>query len=136
LKARAGGAIGIACLLAVFAQVLGPATGSAQAEPAATVTPARIEFGSQPVGIASPPRSVTLSNSGAAPLSITGVFASGIDFSLDNHCGATLEPGASCALEVSFKPAISGRRLGILVIASSDGASPHRVVLEGSGEQP
>ena len=65
--------------------------------PAVTVSPGNLSFGNQLVGTTSAPQSVTLTNSGSAPLtlaiSVTGQNAS--DFSQTNTCGTIVFGGAS-----------------------------------------
>jgi hypothetical protein len=77
----------------------------------------------------------TLSNQGKAPVAVTDVTASGIDFSETDGCQGTLSPGASCQISVTFMPAIDGERMGAVIISDSDPGSPHMLVLKGSGTQ-
>ena len=105
----------------------------AAAQPAVTISPGELDFGDRPVGTDGPPATVTLTNHAVTVLAPSGILISGVDFSETNTCGSPLSPGASCAVEVKFKPAISGPRLGTLVITASDPASPHRIALAGTG---
>jgi hypothetical protein len=102
-------------------------------QPAVTISPGELDFGERPVGTAGPPATVTLTNHGVTVLAPSDILISGVDFSQTNTCSSGLSPGASCAVEVTFKPAISGPRLGTLVITASDPASPHRIALAGTG---
>lgn len=109
-----------------------------EASPAAgeaglTISPAKLDFGDQPVGTPGAPATVTVTNQAAIVLAPSDILISGVDFSQTNTCSSDLSPGASCEAEVTFKPAISGSRLGTLVITASDPASPHRVALTGTG---
>jgi hypothetical protein len=125
-------AVGIALLLgATTVETLdaSPAAG----QPAVTISPGELDFGEQPVGTAGPPATITLTNHAVTVLAPSDILISGVDFSQTNTCGSSLSPGASCAVEVTFKPAISGSRLGTLVITASDPASPHRIALAGTG---
>jgi len=70
-----------------------------------------------------------VSNPVNAPVALQEVMASGIDFVADSDCGETLAPSAQCAIQVLFKPAISGPRIGSLEINGSDSGSPHFVAL-------
>jgi hypothetical protein len=68
---------------------------------------------------------------------IAGVAIGGTnpgDFSIvANTCGATIAPGASCNVSVSFIPAALGARSASLVITSDLPGSPHSAVLSGTG---
>ena len=101
---------------------------------AIVLTPSGLAFGTLPVGTASLPKTATLTNHGTATVTISDILTSGIDFSQSNTCGATLAAGAGCAIDVIFKPAVLGPRIGTLDVIDSDGGSPHTIVLSGSGE--
>lgn len=105
----------------------------AQTPPALTVTPAKLNFAPQGVSSQSAPMTVTVANLSGAVLRFHQVLASGIDFSAANTCGSELAAGAQCTVQVIFKPAISGERLGSLQIVASDADSPHVVPLSGTG---
>jgi hypothetical protein len=122
-----------------FALLLGATTAQtrdvspAADQPALAISPGRLDFGDRPVGTAGPPATVTLTNRAVTVLEASDILVSGVDFSQTNTCSSSLSPGASCAVEVTFKPIISGPRLGTLVITGSDPASPHRIALAGTG---
>jgi hypothetical protein len=123
------------CVLLAFgasAQEIRRATDDA---PTVKVTPLQLDFGTQPVGKKSSPQTVTLTNAGATPVTITDIIPSGIDFGETHNCGATLPPGAECTINITFTPAIAGSRLGALVILDSVPGSPARVALTGIGEE-
>lgn len=101
--------------------------------PLASASPAALSFANQLLNSTSAAQTVTLSNTGGAPLTITSITASG-DFAQTNTCGASLDPAASCAVNVTFTPAASGSRTGTLSIVS-DGGSP-TVALSGTGAAP
>lgn len=96
------------------------------------ISPEKVEFGVQNVGRAGEPRSVTLSNPGPAPLEIASILTSGIDFSQSNDCGRTLATGAQCTIQLVFKPAIVGPRIGQLSVISS--VPVQSLALSGTGE--
>jgi hypothetical protein len=96
--------------------------------------PAKIDFGSITVGQKSAMQSATLTNPGTAPATIAGILVSGIDFTSSNDCGDQLAAGAHCTIQVTFQPAISGGRIGTVIITTiHDKASPHMLVLNGTG---
>ena len=97
-----------------------------------TLSPGTLDFGMQPVGQTSAPKSVNLHNSGPAPLAITSVAVSG-DYAQMTVCGGTLAPGASCSVAVTFTPRGSGARTGALLIGDDVSSAKHQVALSGSG---
>jgi hypothetical protein len=100
--------------------------------PAATLSPTMLTFASQTVGTTSTAQSATLSNSGNAPLNITGISPSG-DFAQTNTCGTSLAIGSSCQISVTFTPSAAGNRTGSITIAQSGGGSPLTIALSGAG---
>jgi hypothetical protein len=103
--------------------------------PAATLSPASLSFGNQLVNTSSPAQTVTLSNTGTAALQINFIATSG-DFSQSNSCPATLNPGISCAIQVTFTPTAVGARNGALNISSNSVPAPRAIALSGTGVQP
>ena len=115
------------------------AQGPLQAAPqeaarALTITPARLDFGSLAVGATSPVKTATVSNAGSSEVRIDAILTSGFDFSQTNTCGPSLAAGASCTIQVTFKPATSGPRLGTLNVFDSAQGSPHMIAIAGTGE--
>jgi phospholipase C len=82
---------------------------------------------------ASSPQTYTMTNFGAAPLSISSISTRG-DFSDTTTCTAQLAPSASCTITVKFSPISSGNRYGALFVRSNDAYSPYVVVLQGAGQ--
>ena len=101
---------------------------------AASVTPSTLAFAPRAIGTRSPPAAVTVTNTGSSPLSIRDISISG-DFGFDSTCPITtaLAPGASCTVNVTFAPLVTGPRGGSLTVATNDPNSPHVVPLSGSG---
>jgi subtilase family serine protease len=98
--------------------------------------PSRLDFSLQVLGTASGTKSVTVTNSGLATLSITGVSvlgANGADFNLTDGCSSTLAAGSSCLLQVSFQPAASGPRKAYIALSDSAASSPQIIVVTGLG---
>jgi hypothetical protein len=112
-------------------------TGSAAgSSPAVTLSPTSETFSNQTVGATSGARTVKLTNSGGASLSITSIALTGgeaDDFVLTNGCGSSLAASASCTLSVSFKPASSGLKQATIAVADNASGSPQSVGLSGTG---
>ena len=75
---------------------------------------------------------LTLTNTGATAVSITSIKAN-TDYTATSNCGASVAPGGSCTINVTFAPSQSALRPGALSVESSDPASPERVDLVGRG---
>ncbi len=96
----------------------------------------------EPVGTASAPLAITVTNSGGAPLTVntsTGLTIGGADagdFSLGtNTCTAALAPAATCTINVIFTPTVIGTRNATLSVASTAFGVP-QVALQGVGGTP
>jgi hypothetical protein len=109
-------------------------SGTTTPTPLVSVTPSNITFPAQYVGTSGLPQSVTVTNNGDAPLSITTVTTSATDFGTLNACGSTVATGSSCAIGVFFDPTASGTRPGTLTINDNAPGSPHTVALSGTGQ--
>ena len=106
--------------------------GPGVAPGAGTLSESDLDFGDRLVGTTSAPQTVTLSNSGDLPLLLSGIVASG-DFESTNQCGSSLDPVASCTIQVDFAPKERGVREGLLVINPEPPALPLSVSLTGKG---
>ncbi len=104
--------------------------------PVASLSPSSLSF-SATVGTTSPAQTVTLSNSGNVPLSITGISAPSSPlmglFNETSNCGASLAAGASCAISVTFSPATTGSFTGNILVADNATGSPQMMSLSGTG---
>src|SRR5438067_10733000 len=90
------------------------------------VSPSSLEFGSQ-VLTTSAARSVTLSNPTKKDLNISGVLVTG-DFSVSsNSCGAILQAGQACTINIVFAPTAAGLRTGLLSISDDANDTPQKV---------
>ncbi len=110
-------------------------TGLATA-PVAGVSPASLTFGNRPVGTTSASQPVTLSNTGNAALTLTGM-ATSANFGETNNCGGSVAASSSCAINVTFTPTASGTLTGTLTITdNSNGvaSSTQSVALSGTGQ--
>jgi len=107
---------------------------NANASSVVKLTPLKLDFGSVPVGTTSLSKIATLTNISNSALTVRDISASGIDFAETNTCPSGLPAGGSCAIEVTFKPAIDGPRIGTIMISTSDPAIPQLLVLTGTGQ--
>ena len=105
-------------------------TGTAPG-PVLNATPASLSFAGTDVGSSSAAKAVTVTNSGTAAATVSGVTATG-DFSQTNNC-SSVATGSSCTVNVTFTPTASGTRTGTLTVTSNANNSPATVSLTGSG---
>ena len=111
-------------------------------QPAAlSVSPTRISFTAQPVGSASAPATLSVGNSGGATMSNVGfqiIGAEGSSFSTGSTtCGATLNAGSSCTVQVVFTPTSAGASAGTLIVSTATvGVTAIQVPLSGNGQAP
>ena len=113
-------------------------TGTGTA-PAVAFSPTSLSFGNQSVGTSSTAKPVTMTNSGTAILTITLIKITGTnsgDFSQTNNCGTSLAAGASCTLNLTFKPTATGTRSASLSVTDNATGSPQKVSLTGTGTAP
>src|SRR5207245_2620422 len=97
--------------------------------------PTALSFGNQTVGT-SAAKSITLSNTGTASLSISGYAKIGRATCRDSettNCLASLGAGESCIISVTFKPTATGTRTASVAVTDNASGSPQRVGLSGSG---
>lgn len=106
--------------------------------PAASVNPSTIDFKNQVAKKPSKPQRVTITNTGGKDLYINSAVIDGDnkeDFSItgDTCTGATIGVNKSCNIDVALTPAVTERRIAMLVITDNALDSPQRVRLIGSG---
>jgi hypothetical protein len=96
-----------------------------------------LDFGNQPMGQINGPLTITLFNDPkdpqAGPINFTGNLVRG-DYAEIDDCGASLAPGASCTLTVTFQPKILGFDPGTITITYTVGQT-QTVHLRGFGVQ-
>jgi hypothetical protein len=106
------------------------------ATPTAEVGAPSLAFAAQPQGTISVAQPVTVTNNGSAPLEVTSAVTAGAnpaDYLLTSRCGALLEPGDSCQIDVRFAPQQSGASAASLVLDTNASQQPLEVELSGAG---
>jgi Domain of unknown function (DUF4082)/Bacterial Ig-like domain/Bacterial Ig domain/Abnormal spindle-like microcephaly-assoc'd, ASPM-SPD-2-Hydin len=110
--------------------------GAAGASPVVGLSPTSLTFASQVVGTTSAAKSITLSNSGTAALTITGISITGTNsssFAQTNTCGTSVAAGANCTISVKFTPAAAGALSASVSIADNAAGSAQTAALTGTG---
>jgi List-Bact-rpt repeat protein/ASPM-SPD-2-Hydin domain-containing protein/centrosomal CEP192-like protein len=96
------------------------------------VSPTALDFGSVAIGSSSAAQHVTITNNQAAALAVSGVAASG-GYLPTNNCPTSLAAGASCTIDIVFKPAYKGSIPGALSISTDATLAAQPVGLTGIG---
>jgi parallel beta-helix repeat protein len=105
-------------------------TGTAPG-PVLNASPASLNFAGTVVGSSAAAQSITVTNSGTTSATVSGVAVTG-DFSQTNNC-SSIAVGASCTVNVGFKPTTGGSRTGTLTVTSDANNSPTTAALTGTG---
>jgi YVTN family beta-propeller protein/probable HAF family extracellular repeat protein len=104
-----------------------------------TPPPETLAFGDQALNIPSDPRSVTLANTGSVALPITNINDTGTNanqFTETHNCGTTVPIGASCTIEVVFRPTSVGEKLASVRVNAGGGAGVRTIAVSGTGIAP
>jgi hypothetical protein len=117
----------------------GPATvslggsGTTATSPQLTVNPTAVNFGNVPLNT-TPNKTVTLTSSGTAPVTITAANVTGSGFSVSGASfPLTLNSNQTASLQVQFDPSAAGSVSGLLSIASDATGGTVKVQLTGTG---
>ncbi|MDR3738272.1 MAG: FG-GAP-like repeat-containing protein, partial [Terracidiphilus sp.] len=95
-----------------------------------------LSFGDWEVGAATASQSVTLTNTGTLPLSISSISVTGANassFVFANSCGTSVAGGASCRIHGHFAPTTTGALSAAVMIADNAADSPQTIALSGTG---
>jgi Ca2+-binding RTX toxin-like protein len=110
--------------------------------PVAGVNPAALTFAARATNTTSPAQTVTLLNTGTAPLAVSSIALTG-DFARSGGTCPTatgnVAAGASCTVGVTFRPIAGGARAGTLRFTDNSGnvvGSTQTVTLSGTGIAP
>ena len=102
-----------------------------------SASPTALSFGSVTAGQSSGARSVTITNTGTAAASgLAMANANAAEFVVSaNTCGTSLASGATCTLNVTYRPGGTGADTANLTFTFS-GGSPAQVAMSGAGVAP
>jgi len=114
-------------------------TGTGLAAPVASLSTTSLAFGTQPLDGKASPQQVTVTNIGAAPMTITRIGVAGANtssFLVTSSCGPSLAAGASCTIQAQFAPASPGPQVATVTVSYNALGSPQSIVLSGTGVGP
>jgi hypothetical protein len=98
-----------------------------------TVNPAQLVFTESILGQASASQSATISNTSNATANGLAIGITAPFSMVQNTCGSSLTPGASCAVGVIFTPTANGIVTGDLTVSSSMFITASTLALSGTG---
>jgi hypothetical protein len=96
-----------------------------------SANPTGLTYASQALNTTSGSQAVTITNTGTAAATVSGVSVTG-DYQQTNNC-SSIAVGASCVVNVTFRPTATGTRTGTLTVTSNAQNSPTTVSLTGTG---
>lgn len=136
-------AMGMALVCGVVAvtstRAVAQAGAAAEGRPAMTLMPSSVNFASMAAGAVSPAQSVTVTNTGTAPLHISDVQMPGFtlpDFGFYSGCVRPVLPGGTCLISVTFVPREVGQRMAQIVVRDDAPDSPQTISLSGNALVP
>jgi FG-GAP-like repeat len=101
-------------------------------------TPVDLQFGSLIIGKTSRPKSASLTNFNANPLTILSIDITGAnskDFAQTNNCGTGLPANGSCKIQVTFSPSLVGSENASLKVTYQSSGTLS-MPLSGVGKKP
>jgi YVTN family beta-propeller protein len=107
----------------------------------ASLSAVNLNFGNQLTNTTSTAQTETITSSGATNLVISTVMIGGTnsgDFSkgVDTCTGATIQPGNTCTVSVTFTPSATGIRSALLTVTDNSPNNPQLIMLSGTGTAP
>jgi hypothetical protein len=106
---------------------------------AISVSPTSLTFAPRDTGTTSAPQSVTVANTGTAPVLVNSAATRGanpLDFTqvADGCSGVRLAPGTSCSVSITFSPTQAGARSATFTVTA--GGTPYTASISGTGTTP
>lgn len=109
-------------------------TGETAPTPLPALSTNSLFFGNYNVGATSPALQVTLRNAGSMAMQIMAINRTGADFAHTTNCGASLNPNASCTIDVTFTPTTVAAMLSGSIAIQTNAPNPQpTITLAGTG---
>jgi large repetitive protein len=108
-------------------------TAATAAQPSMSLSPTSLSFGVQAVATSSASQTLTVTNTGAASLTVSSVVTTGDFGETDNCAGASIAIDASCTVQVRFLPTLTGSRIGVLTVYGNVLGGQATASLAGTG---
>jgi len=103
--------------------------------PGVTFSPATPSFPTITQGTSGAAQTLTVTNSGNAPLHVASVALAGSnasEFSFTNNCAAPVAPAANCTISLVFNPITAGQHSANLMITDDAPGSPQTISLSAT----
>jgi large repetitive protein len=108
-------------------------TAATAAQPAISLSPTMLTYGTQAVATASAPQTITVTNTGNASLTVSRVATTG-DFDETDTCTtAPIAINSTCTIQVRFLPTATGSRGGVLTVYGNVAGGQATATLSGTG---
>ena len=108
-------------------------TANTPVQPAISLDPTALNFAAQAIATMSDAQTITVTNTGAAALTVSSVVAIG-DFSETDTCTAgPIAVNATCTIQVRFLPTATGSRTGVLTVYANVVGGQAMAALAGTG---
>jgi hypothetical protein len=111
--------------------------GTGIASPVVTFSSGSITFPSTDVGATSATQVVTLTNTGDATLTVKYIISKGTDagsfFDPSNTCGTSVAAGASCTINIAFRPKAAGALTDTIYVNDNAAGGEQGVNVSGTG---
>ena len=108
-------------------------TGTGSAPPGVSLSPTSLTFSPTGVGLSAVPQTLTLTNNGGLPLTISSTAISP-NFSIaSTTCTATLAANAACTLQIVFTPTTAGPISGSLTLTDNALSTTQTAALSATG---
>jgi hypothetical protein len=111
-------------------------TATSLAQPAITLSTTSFTFAPQAVATQSAAQTLTITSTGNAPVTFSTLVITGDFVESDTCAGQTLAVGATCAVQLTFAPTVTGTRNGLLTIYANISGGQATATLVGTGTAP
>jgi hypothetical protein len=105
-----------------------------QVGPLVQLSPTSIAFGNQKVGTTSNQSSLSITDTGDAPLVIQSI-ATALPFAVESAC-STIQPQDSCTVLITFSPTTPGSQSGTITLVDNAASGQQTAGLTGTGIGP
>jgi hypothetical protein len=108
-------------------------TASTAVQPSISLNPTGLIYSTQPVATESSPQTITVTNTGSAPLIFSMIATTG-DFSETDTCASgPIAVNLTCTIQVRFLPTATGNRNGVLTVYANVSGGQATATLSGTG---
>jgi hypothetical protein len=108
-------------------------TATTGLQPVISLNPSGLSFNTQGVATESSPQTITVTNTGGAPLVISRIAVTGDFTETDNCTTASIAVNLTCSIQVRFLPTATGSRSGLLTVFGNVPGGQATAPLSGTG---